>query len=170
MSHYADMGNDLRQIPRWSDRVKYLFMKPGWLPDYMGGPRAVPDVDSSSYQKYDTPSPLSLNLYVLFQYVLCLAGTAIFLFIAGDFTTGEQVFITILITSTVVNCGVLFEQRRWVKWAEWVRIIAYPLLLSVLTFTFELSNWNHGISLVYLIISFTWFYSLQRQHEHLQVA
>ena len=170
MSHYADMGVDLRRIPRWSDRVKYLFMKPGWLPDYMGGPRAVPDIDSASYQKYDTPSPLSLNLYVLFQYVLCLAGTAIFLFNADDFSTGEQVFITILISITVVNCGVLFEQRKWVKWAEWARIIAYPILLSALTFTFQLSNWNHGISLVYLLISFTWFYSLQRQHEHLQVA
>ena len=170
MSHYAAMGRDLKRIPRWSDKVKYLFMKPGWLPDYLGGYRPAPEVDASTYQKYDTPSPLSLNLYVLFQYILCLVGTAIFLFNASAFSLGEQAFITTLITLTVVNCGVLFEQRKWVKWAEWIRILAYPLLLSLLTITFDLTMWYHVISVTYFVISFTWFYSLQRQHEQLQVA
>ncbi|HEY9487570.1 MAG TPA: sterol desaturase family protein [Chryseosolibacter sp.] len=170
MSHYAEMGKDLKRIPHLRDKVKYLFMKPGWLPDYLGGYRPAPEVDAASYRKYDTPSPLSLNLYVLFQYILCLAGTAIFLFNADKFSLPEKMFITALITVTVVNCGVLFEGRKWVRWAEWVRIFTYPLLLSTLAFAFDLSVWYHGLSLTYFLISFAWFYSLHRQHEHLQVA
>lgn len=170
MSHYAEMGRDLKRIPLWRDRVKYLFMKPGWLPDYLGGYRPAPEVDPSSFRKYDTPSPLSLNLYVLFQYILCLGGTALFLFNAGKFSIVEKGFITLLITVTVVNCGVLFEQRKWVKWAEWIRIFTYPLLLTVLTAWLDWSIWFHGLSLIYFLISFTWFYSLQRQHEQLQMA
>lgn len=170
MSHYAEMGKDLKRIPLLRDRVKYLFMKPGWLPDYLGGYRRAPEVDTSSFRKYDTPSPLSLNLYVLFQYILCLGGTALFLFNAGKFSVVEKGFIALLITVTVVNCGVLFEQRRWVKWAEWIRIFTYPLLLTVITAWLGWSIWFHGLSLLYFLISFTWFYSLQRQHEHLQMA
>lgn len=170
VSHYAEMGKDLKRIPRWTDKIRYLFMKPGWLPDYLGGYRPAPEIDSRSFNKFNTPSPLSLNLYVLFQYVLCLAGTAAFLFRAGEFTLGEQAFFTILITLTVVNCGVLFEGRRWVWWAEWLRIVSYPLLLGIFTYTFDLPGWYFGLSGAYLIISSYWFYTLQRQHEHLQVT
>lgn len=170
VSHYAEMGADLKRIPRWSDRLKYLFMKPGWLPEYMGGYRAAPPVDKSTYRKYDTPSPLSLNLYVLFQYVLCLGGTSLFLFNAAKFSLEEKIFITVLIAVVVVNCGVLFEQRAWVRWAEWIRIFLYPVILSVFTYWYAWPVWLHGASILYLLISFTWFYSLQKQHAHLQVA
>ena len=170
MSHYADMAQDMKRIPRWRDKIRYLFKKPGWLPSYLGGYRAAPEVDPASHKKYETPSPLSLNLYVLFQYFLCLVVTAIFLFNESKFAMAEKLSIAALITITVVNCGVLFEQRRWVKWAEWVRIFGYPLLLSILTFAFDLTLWNHCIALLYFGISFSWFYSLQRQHEHFQIA
>lgn len=170
MSHYAEMGKDLRRIPLWRDRIKYLFMKPGWLPEYLGGCRPVSEVDPSTFRKYDTPSPLSLNLYVLFQYLLCLVGTSLFLFNASEFSLAEKGFITMLITVVVVNCGVLFEQRKWVRRAEWIRIFAYPLLLSILTAWLDWNISLHGLSLTYFLISFTWFYSLQRQHAHLQMA
>ena len=170
MSHYADMAQDMKRIPRWGDRIRYLFMKPGWLPDYLGGYRPAPEVNPDNYRKYDTPSPLSLNLYVLFQYVLCLVGTALFLFNAGEFSLSAKAFVTLLITVTVVNCGVLFEQRKWVKWAEWLRIFTYPVLLSVVTVLSDWPMWLHSLSLLYFLISFTWFYTLQRQHAHLQMA
>lgn len=170
MSHYADMSNDLKRIPKWSDRFKYLFKKPGWLPEYMGGYRAAPDVDKSTYQKYETPSPLSLNLYVLFQYVLCLVGTSMFLFNAAEFDLAQKIFIAMLVSILVVNCGVLFEQRPWVKWAEWIRIVLYPCILSAFTYWYGWSELLHIVSFVYLVISFTWFYSLQKQHAQIQVA
>lgn len=176
MSHYAAMGTDLKRIPSWYDKFRYLFKKPGWLPESLGGYRPAPVVDKTTYQKYDTPSPLSLNLYVLFQYTLCLAGTSLFLFNqktpAGlaRFTLQENIFITVLISIVVVNCGVLFEQRPWVKWAEWVRIVLYPAILSLFTYWYGWPLWLHALSFSYFIISFAWFYSLQKQHAQIQVA
>lgn len=170
MSHYADMSDDLKRIPKWSDRFKYLFKKPGWLPDYLGGYRAAPEVDKVAYRKYTTPSPMSLNFYVLFQYILCLGGTALFLFNSGQFNLAEKAFITALISIVVVNCGVLFEQKRWVRWAEWFRILLYPVLLSALTFYSDWSVWLHVLSFSYLLVSSCWFYSLQKPHAEVQVA
>jgi alkylglycerol monooxygenase len=170
VSHYADMGKDLKQISKFTDKVKYLFMKPGWLPDYLGGYRAAPEVDKSSYKKYDTPSPMSLNLYVLFQYLLCLVGTSMFLYFQREFSFSEKLLITTLVAIVVVNCGVLFENRPWVKWSEWIRIVLYPLLLSAFTYWNGWPEWLHVVSFGYLVISFSWFYSLQKQHAEVQVV
>ena len=170
VSQYAEMGKDLKTIPRWSDRIRYLFKKPGWLPDYMGGYRRAPDIDRSRYRKYHSPTTLSLNLYVLFQYALVLGGTSLFLFNASKFTLEEKVFLSVLISIVVVNCGVLFEQRPWVKWAEWARIFLYPGLLTPMTYWSGWSLWLYLLAFVYFTVSFLWFYSLQKQHAQVQVA
>jgi alkylglycerol monooxygenase len=169
-SHYISMKEDLDRIEGWGDKIKYLFMKPGWLPEYLGGYRPAPSVDKSTYKKYDPPSTLLLNLYVLFQYVICLGGTSIFLFNAEKISLRAQGFISILIAVMVVNCGVLFEQRSWVKWSEWVRIFLYPLLLSFFTFDQNWSPLYHAFALVYCFVSSWWFYQIQKKYEHLQMA
>jgi len=170
ISHYAEMSYDLKRIPKWSDRVRYLFKKPGWLPEYLGGYRAAPPIDKNTYRKYDTPSPLSVNLYVLFQFMICLGGTALFLFNQHKFLLSEKAFIATLIAIVVVNCGVLFEQTPWVKLAEWIRIILYPVILSAFVHWYGWAPWLHIVSITYFIISLTWFFSLQRQHDRIQVA
>jgi alkylglycerol monooxygenase len=170
ISHYVSMKEDLVRIPNWKDRFIYLFKKPGWLPEYLGGYRAAPPVDKGSYNKYDPPSTLSLNLYVLFQYVLCLIGTALFLFQAEKVALSSKIFVAGLISIMVVNCAVLFEQRSWVKWSEWLRIIGYSILLSFFAYT---NNWSWYFQLaavLYAVISGAWFFSIQKKYEHLQVA
>ncbi|HRJ30150.1 MAG TPA: sterol desaturase family protein [Cyclobacteriaceae bacterium] len=169
-SHYADMGQDLKRIPAWSDKFKYLFKKPGWLPDYLGGYRAAPEVDKSTYKKYDTPAPVALNYYVLFQYTLCLLGTALFLFNASKFSLLEKGGITVLISVVVVNCGVLFENKRWVVWSEWIRIVSYPVVLAVLTYYLSLPIWCYTLAGIYFLISFVWFYTLNKKHATVQLA
>jgi alkylglycerol monooxygenase len=169
-SHYAEMGKDLKQIPTWSDKIKYLFKKPGWLPEYLGGYRAAPPVDKSTYKKYDTPSSLTLNLYVLFQYVLCLAGTSLFLFNASKFSLSEKTMITVLISIVVVNCGVLFENRPWVRYAEWIRIVVYPVLLAAVTYWNALPIWLYVIAFLYLIISTAWFNVITKQLRYVQAV
>ncbi|HEY5691901.1 MAG TPA: sterol desaturase family protein [Cyclobacteriaceae bacterium] len=160
ISHYAEMGKDLQRINKWSDKIKYLFMKPGWLPASLGGYRAAPEVDRATYHKYDTPAPVSLNYYVLFQYLLCLIGTGLFLFKQADFQIAEKLFFTIVISIVVVNSGVLFENKQWVHWAEWARLVAYPLILILLTLLYNWPIYLIGIALLYLLISSIWFYSI----------
>lgn len=161
-SHYGNMASELKLIPLWTDKVKYLFKKPGWLPDYLGGYQAAPEVDSSNYFKYNTPAPKLLNSYVLFQYTLCLAGTAFFLFNEGNLLTGEKAFFSIVITIVVVNCGVLFENRKWAIWSEWIRIFLYPLGLVVITIAYFWHPLWIGVALSYGAISSIWFYLIRR--------
>lgn len=169
-SHYAEMAKDMKRITNWKDKIKYMFMKPGWLPEYLGGYRAAPSVEKSTYKKYETPSSLSLNLYVLFQYILCLVGTSLFLFNASKFSLGEKAFITIIISVVVVNCGVLFENRPWVRYAEWIRIILFPVILFTVVYLQALPSWLYIVGIVYLIISTLWFNVVDRQIRYVQQA
>jgi len=170
VSHYVEMSRDLKQIRSWRDKVKYLFKKPGWLPDYLGGYRPAAEVDRASYKKYETPAPVLLNGYVLFQYTLCLVGTAMFLFNADAFSLPEKMLITLLISFVVVNSGVLFEQRPWAKHAEWFRIVFYPGLLCLLTFQYEWPAWLYALAIAYLSISVTWFYVIRKRNDQMQLA
>jgi hypothetical protein len=170
VSHYVEMGRDLKRIPSWTDKIKYLFKKPGWMPESLGGFRPAPEIDKLSYKKYDTPAPMGLNLYVLFQYILCLIGTAVFLSRADQFVLWEKVVITGLICVVVVNSGVLFEQRAWAKYSEWIRIIVYPLLLGILTFMNDWSPLYYIVAGVYLMVSVLWFYSIQRRDVYIQIV
>jgi alkylglycerol monooxygenase len=169
-SHYVEMGKDLKQIPGWGDRIKYLFMKPGWLPKSLGGYRPAHEVDKNTYKKYRTDGPMQLNLYVLFQYILCLIGTSMFLFNSRKFDMGEKAIIAVIIAITVVNCGVLFEKRAWVKWSEWFRIILYPIILIALTYLNNWPTWYYGVAAGYLFISTIWFNSITKRDAQVQLA
>jgi alkylglycerol monooxygenase len=163
-SHYATMAAELKQIPKWADKVRYLFNKPGWMPDDLGGYRPAPPVSKATYHKYDTPAPLLLGYYVLFQYTVCLVATAAFLFQQGVFNMWEKAIATLLISITVVNCGVLFEQKRWVVIAEWIRIVSYPAALIVLVFLYQWPSFLWMGSAAYLVVSVAWFWRIPKSH------
>ena len=159
-NHYVVMAEEMKMITSWRDKIRYMFNKPGWMPEYLGGHRPAPPVDKGLYQKYDTPSPTALNYYVLFQYIVCLICTALFLFNQSKFTLPEKAIIAVMISVVVVNCGVLFENKSWVKISEWFRIFIYPAGLIIVSILYNLSFNYIIVAAIYFIISVTWFYLL----------
>ena len=111
-----------------------------------------------------------LNFYVLFQYTVCLIGTALFLFNADAFSLGEKAIVSLLISVVMVNSGVLFEQRSWAKYSEWIRIVIYPALLIVITFINQWSAWLYVVGISYFIVSFCWFYVVQKKYAQVRLA
>jgi alkylglycerol monooxygenase len=125
MAHYADMYEKWGRIRGFSNKLKFLFKKPGWLPEELGGYQAPQAINKAHYQKYNPPYAGSINYYVLLQYVVALGVTAWFLFQQDTFTTWEQIGLVSAITFTVVNCGALVESKKWVKVLEVGRIIIF---------------------------------------------
>jgi alkylglycerol monooxygenase len=169
ISHYAVMGRELRMIPRFTDKVKYLFKKPGWFPETMGGYRQAPVIDKNTYRKYETPAPVLLNYYVLAQYIVCLGVTSVFLFKQTEFSLVQKSAGAILISWWVVNCGVLFEQKVWVKAAEYFRIALFASGLSGLVFFYGWNPLLHLVGIGYAIGSILWLTKLPRYEAKLAV-
>lgn len=151
VSHYDTMWADLKKIPFLKDRIRYLFAKPGWLPSYLGGYQAAPPIPRNP-QKYDTPAPVRISYYVLFQYIVCIGVTAFLLFKQNEYSLVEKVVAAVLIGWWVTHCGVLFEQKRWVFAAEWARIAVMTAGATMWIYVTSLPPlWYAGVALYGLV-------------------
>ncbi|MEN7547869.1 sterol desaturase family protein [Rapidithrix thailandica] len=127
--HWKSMWQQAYSFPTWKDRWKLFFKPPGWQPDYLGGPLQVPEVERLSVEKFTSFTPLQLNLYLVFQYVLVLAGTAFFLFGHESMTVLDKSLGALLIGWAVIHCGLLFERKKWVYVLEYFRLVGSLLYL-----------------------------------------
>lgn len=157
ISHYATMKKELGMISGIKDKMKYLFNKPGWLPEYLGGYRPVKDV-GPDYKKFDTTVPLPLNYYVFFQYVVLMGLTAFFLFNLGKFDWMTKVGLSTLIVWSTVSFSGIFEQKKWYHVQEVLRVAVFVLAnWFVLK---ELASENISIVLlsIYAALSYFWLW------------
>ena len=159
-NHYIQMWNTMKTISHFSDKVRFTFNKPGWLPKSMGGYQPAPEVDKNTYHKFDTLSPARLNFYVLFQYVLTLALTAFFLFNEKQFDLTDKLLFTTGVIVTIMNCGLLFENSKWIKYIEYLRIGVFANAGIYLSF---INEWNMLFllsTIIYALVSSIWLLSL----------
>jgi alkylglycerol monooxygenase len=151
--HYSQMAKQFNNISGFSNKVKFLFYKPGWLPEELGGYQAAPEVDKSTYKKFDPPIPDKLNYYVLYQYIVALTATAVFLFNYTKLDLWFQVIIVAGIVSTIVLAGVLLENKSWAMLTERIRILAISLGGLLAIYFFGLSTWLYAIPSLYFFLS-----------------
>ncbi len=157
ISHYANMKQELTQIPYWKDRIRYLFNKPGWLPENLGGYRAPKDVDLN-YRKFDTTVPQPLNYYVFYQYLILMGLSAFFLFNLNNFDFPGKILLSVLIIWTSVSFSGIFEQSKWYHLQEVSRLAVFSLCLWLVgTFLFPGNILLIGL-LLYTFSSYLWLW------------
>ena len=124
VSHLAWMWHEMKQIPGWADKLRYLFYKPGWLPATLGGYRPAPAVDKARYRKYDPPVSRPLAVYVMAQFVVLVGLASWFMFVHEQMALWPKLGLALLIGLASVTVGGLLEHRRWAKAAEAVKLLA----------------------------------------------
>ena len=156
--YYISMVKDAKKM-NWADRFRLIFAKPGWLPDYLGGYQAPPEIDRKNYTKFNQVGSKSQNIYVFAQFVLILLGASAFIYFYENLHTIFKIagFIG-LILSTVI-CGAIMERKNWVKYAEYFRIGLVIIGLNALYFV-HFINWFQITFIASLIIGIyctVWF-------------
>ena len=146
--YYIDMIKYASKMSSWKDRIKMIFAKPGWLPDELGGYQAPREIDKNAYRKYNTATSKWLNYYVLMQFVFIILGTMAFMHYFPTISTFYKwTFLGVLILSLMI-CGAIFENKRWVVGAEYIRLLL--VIFSLNTFYYY---WYLDWFLVMLIAS-----------------
>jgi sterol desaturase/sphingolipid hydroxylase (fatty acid hydroxylase superfamily) len=79
LHYWAELLDVARRARRPLDRLRVLWMRPGWRPPDLGGPLRPTEVDRASYVKFDVPLARSAKLYVLGQFVVLLLVTTLYL-------------------------------------------------------------------------------------------
>lgn len=128
----AEMIKQIAHTPGLMNKLKVLAYKPGWRPAELGGYQAAPEVDKSSYKKYDVHPATPITRYVLVQFVLILGFTAVFLFTLATYDLQTKLLFAGLIIWTVAQLGILLENRKgWIP-AEYARIAVSAGILYLL--------------------------------------
>ncbi len=132
LDFWKDLFRDLSHTHTFSDKLKLIFLPPGWYPKELGGPQKPPDVTGSTAVKFNTTIPVGLNYYVLVQFILILGITSFFLFSFDAFDRMTQIIYSAVILYSITCLGVLLEKRSWSFTAELVRLTSYPVIFLLL--------------------------------------
>ncbi len=141
LHHYRDVFQDAARCRNPWDALKVLFLKPGWRPDYLGGPQTPPEVSRQTQVLYNPRIPRWLNLYGLLHFVAALgAALVVLIVVGGQQPTPWGLFLAgaFLVLITLSNLGSLFDGRKWAPWLEVARLTA---LVPVALFAFPEWSW-----------------------------
>lgn len=158
LHYYVEMVEKMLKMNHWRDKLKMIFARPGWLPQYMGGFNGVKEV-SPDYKKYDANTSVPMNIYILLNFALIILGIVAYMDRFSEISTFYQfVFFIAIILSTMI-CGAIFESKKWVIGAEYARLVL--LLAGLNTFYyFWHVDWFRvmfAVSSVTFIIFVLWF-------------
>ncbi|TGN02143.1 sterol desaturase family protein [Leptospira dzoumogneensis] len=75
---YISLWNLVKITPSWKDKLLLLIKKPDWRPDSLGGEKKVPEINRSTYTKFDPSISNSRKVYGVLQFIV-LAGLSVYL-------------------------------------------------------------------------------------------
>ena len=156
--YYVEMWDKATQMKTWRDRLHIIIARPGWLPDYMGGYQSPKEVDTTVYTKYDADTSNLFKAYGVLQFVLTLVGSIAYLDHFSTISSFYKWLFAAVIVLSVMIIGAIFEQRKWIVWAE----IARLLLVLVSLNSFYYYWYTHWLtimevgSIAVFIVSIVW--------------
>ena len=74
----ANLWNDLRRIPGWWDRLRFLFAAPGWYPESVGGPQDPPAINGTE-QKFNPQRTSPVTVLLISRWVILLVAALLVL-------------------------------------------------------------------------------------------
>ncbi len=158
VDHYAYMWNNMKQMKSWKDKLRMIVARPGWLPDYMGGYQAPPELDKNQ-KKFDKKSSAILNVYIMMQFVLITWGLVSFLIHFDTMGWGFRITMAGLIILSTMTCGAILESKRWVIFTEYAKLLLAAVSINILYY-YLFIDWFYimlvSSSVLFIVLNF-WF-------------
>jgi alkylglycerol monooxygenase len=163
--YWAELWDTAKKTNGITDKIKVFISPPGWFPAQLGGFKHAPEIDVLTYKKYDSSYTRNIVLYVFAQFIVALAVGSALLFLYPKLQTPAVVAAASFTIFTLLTCGALLENRTWLKYFEYSRLLFS--LLGLYAFQ-NLQIFNVlAISLVVVnLLSLIWFYFLQNSHTN----
>lgn len=142
---------DAFKTKKWSDKLRIWFMPTGWRPADVEADYPLIKQAAGEQVKYSPNSSQWAKYYALFQYIACTIFAVIFIQYSINFEMTEQLIYWILVTLPLLSNGFILENRTFVKYFEWARL----MLTAVMIYWFR-DNFHETLlmfSVLYLFIS-----------------
>lgn len=135
---YGDMLKGFKMLKSWKEKFLLAFRGP----EYLGKLLAQKADEQLSAVKFRTKVPLNMQLYVLVQFIVLLFGLVSYMDHYNELSAFYKVTMFALIVLSVLNCGAIMENKKWVNIVEIVRFAAFlPLYNSLYLFYYKSFLW-----------------------------
>jgi len=146
----------VRREKGWKARLGMLFGRPDQV-----DPSIRPQLESRlGIRNNNRSAGEELNRYVVFQVIFSLVVLFGFILLEQWLSWPVQLLFTIFILLTLVNCGAILEQRKWVFYLEYSRMMI--ILTGVLCY--YPSATLLGVACLTLPVSLYYFNRLQNRY------
>ncbi len=160
--YFVEMSQKLRPM-KWLDKLKMIFAMPGWLPAYMGGTEEIKEPAQSNFIKYDSNTNLYFRIYAVIQFVIMLGGAMLYMVHFKEMSAFYKTVFFLLIIITMLITGAIFENKKWMVYAEYIRLVLVMLSLNTFYYFWHL-NWfsitivTSSVAFASCVIFFTYSY------------
>jgi sterol desaturase/sphingolipid hydroxylase (fatty acid hydroxylase superfamily) len=167
--YYVEMFQKARTM-KFIDKFKYIFAKPEWMPEYLGGTVELKEPTRESFIKYNSDTNIYFKIYAVLQFFIMLFGSMLYMLHFKEMSLFYKTVFFLLILITMLITGAIFENRKWMVYAEYARLVL--VLVSFNTFYyFWYINWfnvvvlSSSFAFIGCVIFFTysWLNSSLRQ-------
>jgi len=121
--HWFDIFRSVRKAGSWKDKLLIFIKPPGWQP-------AIVQADDNAYKteyaytgKYDSTADPHLTAYSFFQFIIALSLGSVLLFKFTAIEMFQAFSLAAFIILTLVSCGALFEDKKWLMFFEYIRLL-----------------------------------------------
>ena len=122
--YWAEMWDVARRARRPLDRLRVLWMRPGWRPNDLGGPVVPTEVFRESYVKFDVPLARAVKLYALGQFAAVLVAATLYLRQSEALSPTARVAGAVALAWSLTSLGGLLDRRPWAAPLEAARLTA----------------------------------------------
>ena len=111
-------------------------------------------------------SMMNMQVYVLVQFVVLLVGLVFYMNYLNELSQFYKITILALIILSVLNCGAIMENKKWVNIVEIVRFAAFlPLYNTLYLFNYKVFLWHTIVGSSVLVFVFLIWITINQLFE-----
>ena len=124
--YFAELGYALRRCNNWREGARIIFGSPESLDQ-----RIRPVLEAKLVPRCErSPVPARVTNYVSIQLAMAVIVLFLFTLFFPLFSMPMKLSVVMVIMITLVNCGALLQQRRWIYYLEVLRLIVLTGVVS----------------------------------------
>jgi alkylglycerol monooxygenase len=104
---------------------------------------------------------LPLNKYVVWQVIIMLGSLTLFILFEQYLLWPYKLVFCAITVITLINCGAIMEQKRWVFYLEYLRLV---IVLVLPFYSFHFWEIKLAILFVLLFVLIIWYTPLQQKY------
>ena len=153
----VELGLAVKSKKSFKEKIAVIFDRPEKL-----DPSLRKEAESMFHiQQQGGPVQQPLNKYVLWQMILLLSSLTMVILFEQYLSWPCKIAFSAITVLTLINCGAIMEQKRWIFYLEYLRLLLFLLLPF---YSFHYWQIKLFILLLLFMVVIAWYNPIQKKY------